>query len=198
MLDEELPLLGIDQNDHIDFVELQITATGVAERTHDLAISFAQVSVELLERIIDRSVEDCLAAMRQECARRRNCHLWHGAGRRHRLEITEMIDHRVAGERTEPRGRPMRQGLRLTALKAFDVRRRKGLHVVEMTEKIAAPETAPVFTIGHHFQTERRLLGNSAADRFVLDCFQIVCADLARSRLARASLISCGRSRLPT
>ena len=91
-----------------------------------------------------------------------------------------MIDHRVARERTELRCRPMRQGLRLTALKAFDVRRRKCLHVVEMTEKIAAPETAPVFAVGHHFQSERRFPGNSAADRLVLDCFQIGCADLAR------------------
>ena len=152
VLDEELPLLGIDQNDHVDFVKLQIAAAGVAEGAHDLAIGFAQVGVELFERIVDRSVEDRLAAMREKGARRRDRHLRHGAGRRHRFEIAEMIDHRVAGERAELRGRPMRQRLRLTALKAFDVRRREGLHVVEMAEKIAAPETAPVFAVGHHLQ----------------------------------------------
>ena len=36
MLDEELALLRIDQNDHINFVELQIAAAGVAEGAHDL------------------------------------------------------------------------------------------------------------------------------------------------------------------
>ena len=48
-----------------------------------------------------------------------------------------------------------------------------------MTEKVAAPETAPVFAVGHRFQSERRLLGDRAADRLVLDGFQIGCADLA-------------------
>ena len=52
MLDEELALLRIDQNDHINFVELQIAAAGVAEGVHDLAISFAEVGVEFFERIV--------------------------------------------------------------------------------------------------------------------------------------------------
>ena len=42
MLDEELPLLRVDQDDHVHFIELQIAAAGVAERAHHLSIGLAR------------------------------------------------------------------------------------------------------------------------------------------------------------
>ena len=96
VLDEELALLWIDQNDHIDFVELQIAAAGVAEGAHDLAIGFAEVGVEFSERIVHRSIKDGLAVMGEEGTRRWDCHLRNRAGRRDRLQITKVVDHRVA------------------------------------------------------------------------------------------------------
>jgi hypothetical protein len=98
VFDEELPLLGVDEHDHVDFVELQITAAGFAERANDLAIGFAQIGIKLLERPIHRSVKDSLSAVREERARCWDRHLRHRAGWRHRFEIAEMIDHRMAGE----------------------------------------------------------------------------------------------------
>src|ERR1700755_407805 len=48
-----------------------------------------------------------------------------------------------------------------------------------MTEKVAAPETAPVFAVRHRFQPQRRFLRHRTADRLVLDGFQIGGADFA-------------------
>ncbi len=53
MLEEELPLLRVDQNDHVDFVQLQITATGVTEGAYDLAISLPEIGVEFVEGVVD-------------------------------------------------------------------------------------------------------------------------------------------------
>ena len=49
MLDEKLALFRIDQNDHVDFVKLQVTATGIAKGPHDLPVSPRQIGIELLE-----------------------------------------------------------------------------------------------------------------------------------------------------
>src|ERR1700723_2592087 len=48
-----------------------------------------------------------------------------------------------------------------------------------MTEKVAVPETVPVFTVRHRFQPQRPFLRYRTADRLVLDDFQIGCADFA-------------------
>src|SRR6516165_4940311 len=74
----------------------------------------------------------------------------------------------------------MRQGFRLAALKAFDVRRRECLDVIEVTKKVATPETAPKFAVGHRFQSECRFLRHCATDCLILDRFQISGADLGR------------------
>src|ERR1700678_3764221 len=173
MLDKELTLFRIDQDDHVDFVELQIAASGIAEGAHDLPVGLAQIRIEVLEGIVHRAVENGLAAMRQEGARRRNGHLRDRTRSGDGLEITEMLDHRVAGERSKPRRRPVRQSPRLAALEALDVRRRKGLDIVEMTKEVAAPEAAPIFAIGHDLEAERFLLCDRALDGLVFDCLEI-------------------------
>ena len=93
------------------------------EAANHLAIGFTEVGIKFFEGVIDGAIEDGLAAMREERARRRDCHFRHRAGWRDRFEVTEVLDHRMARERAELCRRTVRERFRLAALKTFDVRR---------------------------------------------------------------------------
>src|SRR3984957_21188958 len=71
----------------------------------------------------------------------------------------------------------MGERFRLAAFKAFHMRSRESLDVIEMAEEIAAPEAAPVFTVGYDLQSERFLFANGSANGLIFDVFQIGSAD---------------------
>src|ERR1700733_2065169 len=104
VLNEKLSLLRINEDDHVNFVELQIATAGVPEGAHDLTISLRQIGVEFVERAVDRSVDNNLSAVCQKCARRWDGHFRLAAfkalymRRRESLDVIEVSEEIAAPE----------------------------------------------------------------------------------------------------
>ena len=74
-----------------------------------------------------------------------------------------------------------------------------GFDAVERLEEIGLPGGAAVFAVGDRLQAGGFLLLDQRLDLAVLDRLELLAAVISPfSRLARASLSACERSRLPT
>src|SRR5262249_20942546 len=157
-------------------VELQIAAARVIERLDRLPVGLTEVLEECIEVGICASADAVFRNPEMQHWRRRNGHFRHDA--RMRLEIFEMLEHRMMGEAKLPDdAQPLRLGLdaaELDSLLGFIQ-----LDAVEHAQEIEMPPRAPEFAVGCELEPGLLLPGDDLINLAVFDGLELSCRDIS-------------------